>query len=56
MKNRKLVLENGMVFEGVGFGSNNEAIAELVFNTAVVGYQEILSDPSNCHQMVFFLL
>ncbi len=52
MKNRKLVLENGMVFEGVGFGSNNEAIAELVFNTAVVGYQEILSDPSNCHQMV----
>ncbi|MBQ3253371.1 MAG: glutamine-hydrolyzing carbamoyl-phosphate synthase small subunit [Acholeplasmatales bacterium] len=52
MKNRKLVLENGKVFEGVSFGSNNEAIAELVFNTAVVGYQEILSDPSNCHQIV----
>jgi len=52
MKNKKLVLENGQVFEGVGFGSNNEAIAELVFNTAVVGYQEILSDPSNCHQIV----
>lgn len=49
---RKLVLENGLVFEGEGFGSNNEAISELVFNTAVVGYQEILSDPSNCHQII----
>lgn len=49
---RKLVLENGNVFVGEGFGSNNEAISELVFNTAVVGYQEILSDPSNCHQIV----
>lgn len=51
-KNKKLVLENGAVFEGVGFGSDNEAIAELVFNTSVVGYQEILSDPSNCNQIV----
>ena len=49
---RKLVLENGCVFEGEGFGSNNEAVAELVFNTSVVGYQEILSDPSNCNQIV----
>lgn len=52
MNNRKLVLENGQIFEGVGFGSSNEVIAELVFNTAVVGYQEILSDPSNCNQIV----
>lgn len=52
MNNRKLVLENGAVFEGKGFGSSNEAVAELVFNTSVVGYQEILSDPSNCHQIV----
>ncbi len=51
-KDKKLVLENGAIFEGVGFGSKNEAIAELVFNTAVVGYQEILSDPSNCNQIV----
>ncbi len=52
MNNRKLVLETGEVFEGIGFGSSNEAIAELVFNTAVVGYQENLSDPSNCNQLV----
>lgn len=52
MNNRKLVLENGIVFEGVGFGSQNEAVAELVFNTAVVGYQEIISDPANCSKIV----
>ncbi len=50
--NRKLVLENGMVFEGEGFGSSDEKLAELVFNTSMVGYQEILSDPSYCDQMV----
>lgn len=49
---RKLVLENGMVFEGEGFGSFEEKLAELVFNTSMVGYQEILSDPSYCDQMV----
>ena len=43
---RKLVLENGLVFEGEAFGSTNERIAELVYNTSVVGYQETLSDPS----------
>ena len=43
IKNRKLVLANGMVFEGVGFGSNKTVIAELVFNTSMVGYQEINS-------------
>ena len=46
IKNRKLVLANGMVFEGVGFGSQKEVIAEIVFNTSMVGYQEILSDSS----------
>ncbi len=49
---RKLVLENGMEFIGTAFGSKNETIAELVYNTAVVGYQETLSDPSNCHQII----
>lgn len=49
---RKLVLEDGHVFEGIGFGSNEEKIAELVFNTSMVGYQEILSDPSYCGQFV----
>lgn len=52
MNNRKLVLENGMVFNGLGFGSNNEAVCELVFNTAVVGYQENLTDPSNYGKMM----
>ena len=50
--NRKLVLEDGHVFLGDGFGSFDERVAEIVFNTSVVGYQEILSDPSYCGQMV----
>lgn len=49
---RKLVLENGMTFYGEGFGCNEEKIAEIVFNTSMVGYQEILSDPSYCDQFV----
>ena len=52
VKNRKLVLSNGMEFFGVGFGSNKEVIAEVVFNTSMVGYQEILSDSSYCGQIV----
>ena len=38
MNNRKLVLENGKVFEGIGFGSLNEKVAEIIYNTAIVGY------------------
>ena len=49
---RKLVLEDGHVFQGEGFGSNEEKVAELVFNTSMVGYQEILSDHSYCSQFV----
>lgn len=49
---RKLVLENGMEFIGDGFGSKKEKVAEIVFNTSMVGYQEILSDPSYCDQFV----
>lgn len=49
---RKLVLENGKVFHGEGFGSKKKKIAEIVFNTSMVGYQEILSDPSYCDQIV----
>ena len=52
VKNRKLVLANGKVFEGIGFGSKKDVIAEIVFNTSMVGYQEILSDSSYCAQMV----
>ncbi len=52
MNNRKLVLENGKIFEGVGFGSQSEVVAEIIYNTAVVGYQEIISDPTNAKKMV----
>jgi len=49
---KKLVLQNGVTFLGKGFGANKEVIAELVFNTSMVGYQEILSDPSYTDQLV----
>ena len=52
MKNKKLVLENGTVFEGFGFGADRDAVAELVFNTSMVGYQEIVSENSYFEQMV----
>lgn len=41
-----LVLSDGVVFEGRGFGSEGEAMGEVVFNTSMTGYQEILTDPS----------
>lgn len=49
---RKLVLEDGSVYYGYGFGSRSERVCELVFNTSMVGYQEIVSDPSYTYQMV----
>ena len=49
---KKIVLENGREFYGYGFGADKEAICELVFNTSMVGYQEIISDPSYTGQMV----
>ncbi len=50
--NKKIVLENGKEFYGYGFGADVTAINELVFNTSMVGYQEIISDPSYTDQMV----
>lgn len=50
--NKKIVLENGQEFYGYGFGTDKEAINEIVFNTSMVGYQEIISDPSYTDQMV----
>jgi carbamoyl-phosphate synthase small subunit len=47
-----LVLADGRVFPGYGFGAEQEAIGEVVFNTSMMGYQEILSDPSYKGQMV----
>lgn len=47
-----LVLENGAVYRGEGFGARVESIGEVVFNTSITGYQEIISDPSYCGQIV----
>lgn len=52
MSKRQLVLENGSVFEGVGFGSEQAISGELVFNTAMTGYQEAISDPAYYGQIV----
>ena len=49
-----LVLANGTVFMGRGFGATGETVAELCFNTAMTGYQEIMTDPSYAGQIVTF--
>ena len=49
-----LVLADGTVFYGRGFGATGETVAELVFNTAMTGYQEIMTDPSYAGQIVTF--
>ena len=52
MKPAILALADGTVFEGRAFGSTQEALAEVVFNTSMFGYQEILTDPSYVGQIV----
>jgi len=52
LKDGKLVLENGEIFEGKIFGYDAETSGEVVFNTALCGYQEILTDPSYYGQIV----
>lgn len=47
-----LVFEDGSIFHGVGFGRCCESIAEIVFNTSLTGYQEIVSEPSYAGQIV----
>jgi carbamoyl-phosphate synthase small subunit len=47
-----LALSDGTVFEGTSFGGRSEAIGEVVFNTSMTGYQEILTDPSYAGQLV----
>ena len=53
-KTAVLVLADGTVFEGTGFGAETRAVGEVCFNTAMTGYQEILSDPSYAGQIVAF--
>ena len=50
--NRKLILEDGSEYYGFSFGSTKDRITEIVFNTSLVGYQEIISDPSYTNQTV----
>ncbi|MEJ5227817.1 glutamine-hydrolyzing carbamoyl-phosphate synthase small subunit [Thermodesulfovibrio sp.] len=52
MKKAILVLKDGTVFEGFSFGAEGETIGEVVFNTSMTGYQEILTDPSYKGQIV----
>jgi carbamoyl-phosphate synthase small subunit len=47
-----LALEDGSIFEGTSFGARVERTGEVVFNTAITGYQEIFTDPSYCGQIV----
>ncbi len=50
--NKKLILEDGSEYYGVGFGANVEKVFEVVFNTSMFGYQEIVAEPSNAFQGV----
>src|SRR5271167_3241543 len=49
-----LVLADGMVLEGIGFGATGQAVGEVCFNTAMTGYEEILTDPSYAGQIITF--
>jgi len=53
-KNAKLVLSNGIVFPGFYFGAYGTAIGEIVFNTGMTGYQEVITDPSYYGQILTF--
>ena len=52
VKARKLVLASGSEYYGEGFGSDRDSVCEVVFNTSMAGYQEIVSDPSYTDQAV----
>src|SRR5271154_1571329 len=49
-----LVLADGTVLEGIGLGATGHAVGEVCFNTAMTGYQEILTDPSYAGQIITF--
>ena len=51
---KQLVLEDGSVYKGYGIGADVEMAGEVVFNTAMTGYQETLSDPSYNGQIITF--
>ena len=53
-KNAKLVLNNGIIFPGFSFGASGTAVGEIVFNTGMTGYQEVITDPSYYGQILTF--
>ena len=53
-KNAKLLLKNGVIFNGYSFGAKGNAIGEVVFNTGMTGYQEVMTDPSYFGQILVF--
>ena len=53
-KNSKLVLNNGIIFPGFSFGASGTAVGEIVFNTGMTGYQEVITDPSYFGQILTF--
>jgi len=53
-RNAKLVLSNGIVFHGYSFGATGTSVGEIVFNTGMTGYQEVITDPSYYGQILTF--
>ena len=53
-KNAKLVLSNGITFTGYSFGAKGSTVGEIVFNTGMTGYQEVITDPSYYGQILTF--
>ena len=53
-KNAKLVLSNGLIFSGYSFGAVGSTVGEIVFNTGMTGYQEVITDPSYFGQILTF--
>ena len=53
-KNAKLVLSNGITFTGYSFGAKGSTVGEIVFNTGMSGYQEVITDPSYFGQIITF--
>ena len=53
-KKALLALEDGTVFEGYAFGASGSAVGEVIFNTSITGYQEIITDPSYARQIITF--
>ena len=53
-RDARLILENGFIFEGYSFGAKGQVIGEVVFNTGMTGYQEVMTDPSYFGQIITF--